>query len=67
MNGSLISLQNSSDALTAATSYFDLFLGSITEPKLMKVFLKFTLQEKFDEVQILHSLVQRIDTRNEVR
>ena len=32
----------------------------------MKVFLKFILQETFDEVQILHSLIQRIDTKNEV-
>lgn len=32
----------------------------------MKVFLKFILQETFDEVQILHSLMQRIDTKNEV-
>lgn len=58
--------QNSTDALIAATAYFDLFLGSVTEPKLMKVFLKFILREKFDEVQILHSLLQRIDTKNEL-
>lgn len=59
-------LQNSSDALIAATAYFDLFLRSITEPKLMRVFLKFVLQENFDEVRILHSLFQRIDAKNEV-
>lgn len=52
--------QTSDTALIAATAYLDLFLRSITDANLMKVFLKFILIERSDGVPILELLVSRI-------
>lgn len=52
--------QSSTEALIAATSYLDLFLRSITDANLMKVFLEFILVERCDGMPILDLLVSRI-------
>ena len=60
-------LQNSMDEVIAATAYLDLFLRRITEPTLLKCFLKFILVEKNDEIVILDSLITRINSNSRVR
>ena len=52
--------QSSTEALIAATSYLDLFLRSITDANLMKVFLEFIMVERSDGTPILDLLVSRI-------
>lgn len=52
--------QTTDEALIAATAYLDLFLRSITDANLMKVFLKFIMVERSDGVPILELLVSRI-------
>ncbi|EDO26924.1 predicted protein, partial [Nematostella vectensis] len=54
------------EALTAVTAYLDLFVRSITDSKLMQVFVKFLLVEKSDGVPILDSLVARIGQESQV-
>lgn len=58
--------QTSDAALIAATAYLDLFLRSITDANLMKVFLKFILVERSDGVPILELLVSRIAQESQV-
>ena len=58
--------QTSDTALIAATAYLDLFLRSITDANLMKVFLKFILIERSDGVPILELLVSRIAQESQV-
>ena len=61
------SLQSSTEALIAATSYLDLFLRSITDANLMKVFLEFILVERCDGMSILDLLVSRIAHESQVK
>lgn len=65
--GNFSSLQSSTEALIAATSYLDLFLRSITDANLMKVFLEFILVERCDGMSILDLLVSRIAHESQVK
>jgi hypothetical protein len=51
-----------------ATSYLDLFLRTITEPNLLKIFLKFILYAKVDgdETSLIDVLIGRINSNNKV-
>ncbi|CAF2691543.1 unnamed protein product [Rotaria sp. Silwood2] len=53
--------QNTMDEVIAATAYLDLFLRTIYEPALLKVFLKFILCAKIDEMSLLDTLIHRIN------
>ncbi|CAF0915175.1 unnamed protein product [Rotaria sp. Silwood1] len=53
--------QNTMDEVIAATAYLDLFLRTIYEPALLKIFLKFILCAKIDEMSLLDTLIQRIN------
>ncbi|CAF1069854.1 unnamed protein product [Adineta ricciae] len=52
---------NTMDEVIAATAYLDLFLRTIHEPALLKVFLKFILCARIDEMSLLDTLIQRIN------
>lgn len=52
---------NTMDEVIAATAYLDLFLRSIHEPALLKVFLRFILCARIDEMSLLDTLIQRIN------
>lgn len=53
--------QTNVDSQISAMSYLDLILRSVTEPELMKLFVKFLLDiEKFDGERILDTLVGRL-------
>ena len=55
------------DEIIAATTYLDLFLRTINEPNLLKVFLKFILYSKFDEkITLLDTLINRINSNSKV-
>lgn len=58
--------QSSTEALIAATAYLDLFLRSITDSNLMKVFLQFIMVERSDGRPILGLLVSRIAEESQV-
>ncbi|XP_034668236.1 UPF0518 protein GL19323 isoform X4 [Drosophila subobscura] len=56
-------LQTNIDSQISAMSYLDLILRSITEPGLLRAFVKFLLDtEKFDGERILDSLVERLNS-----
>ncbi|XP_051159475.1 FHIP family protein GK23746 isoform X2 [Leptopilina boulardi] len=57
-------LQSSVEDLIAATAYFDLFLRSVTEPGLLRSFVRFLLEDNFDDCRILDSLIQRISSKS---
>lgn len=56
--------QNSREEVITATAYLELFLRKITEPTLIKAFLRFILTEKYDEIVILDSLITRINSNS---
>ena len=59
--------KNCIEEIIAATTYLDLFLRTINEPTLLKIFLKFILFSKFDEkVTLLDTLINRINTNSKV-
>ena len=49
-----------------ATAYLDLFLRRISEPHLIRAFLRFVLTEHHDEMLILESLITRINSNTKV-
>ncbi len=56
------------DEIVAATTYLDLFLRTINEPNLLKIFLKFILYSKFDEkLTLLDTLINRINSKTKVK
>jgi hypothetical protein len=55
------------DEVIAATAYLDLFLRTIYEPALLKVFLKFILCAKIDEMSLLDTLIHRINFTTKVK
>lgn len=55
------------DEVIAATAYLDLFLRSIYEPALLKVFLKFILCAKIEEMSLLDTLINRINFTTKVK
>ena len=55
------------DEIVSATLYLDLFLRTINEPSLLKIFLKFILFSKFDErLTLLDTLINRINSSTKV-
>jgi hypothetical protein len=58
--------QNSREEVIAATAYLELFLRKITEPALIKAFIRFILTEQNDEIVILDSLMTRINSSSRV-
>ncbi|KAL8598764.1 hypothetical protein ACOMHN_033327 [Nucella lapillus] len=57
---------NSRDEVMTATAYLDLFLRRISEPHLIRAFLRFVLTERHDEILILESLITRISSNTEL-
>jgi hypothetical protein len=55
------------DEVIAATAYLDLFLRTVYEPALLKVFLKFILCAKIDEMNLLDTLINRINFTTKVK
>ncbi|XP_017047583.1 FHIP family protein CG3558 isoform X2 [Drosophila ficusphila] len=56
-------LQTNVDSQISAMSYLDLILRSITEPGLLRAFVRFLLDtEKFDGERILDALVERLNS-----
>lgn len=49
------------------TAYLDLFLRSISEPALLQTFLSFILLHNHDSVQVLDTLVSRVNTPFQVQ
>jgi len=54
------------DEVIAATAYLELFIRRITEPALMRIFLKFLTTGKHDGIVILESLITRINSGSRV-
>ncbi|XP_072262010.1 FHF complex subunit HOOK-interacting protein 1A [Pyxicephalus adspersus] len=50
------------EEVMTTTAYLDLFLRSVSEPTLLKIFLRFVLIYQHENVQILDTLVSRINT-----
>ncbi|XP_011644018.1 UPF0518 protein CPIJ015043-like isoform X2 [Pogonomyrmex barbatus] len=57
-------LQTTVEELVTATAYFDLFLRSVTNPGLLRSFVRFLLEDNYDDYRILDSLIQRISSRS---
>lgn len=56
-------MQTNIDSQISATAYLDLIIRSVTEPGLLKVFIKFLLdEEKFDGQRILDIMIERLST-----
>jgi hypothetical protein len=55
------------EEIISATAYLDLFLRTLNEPNLVKLFLKFILFSKFDErISLLDMLIHRINANPRV-
>ncbi|XP_063289354.1 FHF complex subunit HOOK-interacting protein 1B [Pelobates fuscus] len=52
--------KTSIEEMIASTAYLELFLRSISEPTLLKTFLRFILLHRHDSSTILHTLISRI-------
>ncbi|KAI8798829.1 FTS and Hook-interacting protein [Biomphalaria glabrata] len=52
----------SREEIMTATAYLDLFIRHVTDPHLLKATLKFVMTEKYDDVHLLDSLLQRINS-----
>ncbi|KAM4807694.1 FHF complex subunit HOOK-interacting protein 1A [Rhinophrynus dorsalis] len=50
------------EEVMTTTAYLDLFLRSVSEPTLLKIFLRFILIYQHENVHILDTLVSRINT-----
>ncbi|KAM4709633.1 FHF complex subunit HOOK-interacting protein 1A [Discoglossus pictus] len=50
------------EEVMTTTAYMDLFLRSVSEPSLLKIFLRFILIYQHENVHILDTLVSRINT-----
>lgn len=58
-------MQTNFPSQIAAMAYLDLILRSVTEPALLKIFVKFLLDDtKFDGERILDVLVERLASTN---
>ncbi|CAF0774051.1 unnamed protein product [Didymodactylos carnosus] len=57
---------NTMDEVVAATAYLDLFLRTVNEPALLKVFLRFILCARIDEINLLDTLIQRINNNTKL-
>ncbi|KAH9505688.1 hypothetical protein Btru_055502 [Bulinus truncatus] len=56
--------QISREEVMTATAYLDLFIRHVTDPFLLKATLKFVMTEKYDDMSILESLLQRINSNS---
>ncbi|XP_026553928.1 protein FAM160A1 [Pseudonaja textilis] len=50
------------EEVMTTTAYLDLFLRSVSEPALLKIFLRFILLHRHENVHILDTLASRINT-----
>uniref|UniRef100_A0A8B9F790 Family with sequence similarity 160 member A1 n=1 Tax=Amazona collaria TaxID=241587 RepID=A0A8B9F790_9PSIT len=50
------------EEVMTTTAYLDLFLRSVSEPALLKIFLRFILLHRHENVHILDTLTSRINT-----
>lgn len=58
-------LQTNFESQIAAMAYLDLILRSVTEPALLKIFVRFLLDDsKFDGQRILDTLVEHLSSSN---
>lgn len=56
-------LQTNVESQISAMVYLDLILRSVTDPGLLKIMIKFLLDdEKFDEQRIIDVLIERINS-----
>ncbi|NXS10776.1 F16A1 protein, partial [Neodrepanis coruscans] len=55
------------EEVMTTTAYLDLFLRSVSEPALLKIFLRFILLHRHENVHILDTLTSRINTPFRVR
>nr|CAH8852676.1 unnamed protein product [Trichobilharzia regenti] len=53
--------QSAMDEVIAATAYLELFLRRLTEPLLIRLFLKFIIIESYDTYHILTSIMNRLN------
>lgn len=60
-------LQVTVEEVMTTTAYLDLFLRSVSEPALLKIFLRFILLHQHENVHILDTLTSRINTPFRVR
>ncbi|KAF6768306.1 hypothetical protein AHF37_01628 [Paragonimus kellicotti] len=58
--------QSSLCEVIAATAYLELFLRHLTEPKLIKLFLRFIMTSSHDSYPILTSLINRLNANSAV-
>ncbi|XP_059145478.1 FHF complex subunit HOOK-interacting protein 1B-like isoform X2 [Physella acuta] len=56
--------QISREEVMTATAYLDLFIRHVTDPHLLRATLKFILTERYDDILILDSLLQRIHSNS---
>ncbi|XP_047546986.1 FHF complex subunit HOOK interacting protein 1B isoform X7 [Lutra lutra] len=59
-------IQTSVEEMIASTAYLELFLRSISEPALLRTFLRFLLLHRHDTHTILDTLVARIGSNSRV-
>lgn len=71
-NGFLVSVigpalhQNTLDEIITTTAYLDLFIRSISEPNLIRIFLEFLCFEQYDNRCIINSLISRISAKSKL-
>ncbi|KAK4470412.1 hypothetical protein MN116_005615 [Schistosoma mekongi] len=53
--------QSAMDEVIASTAYLELFLRRLTEPSMIKLFLKFIVMESHDSYHILTSIMNRLN------
>ncbi|XP_078602390.1 FHF complex subunit HOOK-interacting protein 1B-like isoform X5 [Branchiostoma floridae x Branchiostoma japonicum] len=58
--------KTSVDEVIASTTYFDLFLRTITEPALMKAFLRFITTATYDDHLVMDALISRITSNSRI-
>lgn len=58
--------QNTLDEIITTTAYLDLFIRSISEPNLIRIFLQFLCFETYDCNSITATLIKRINAKSKV-
>ncbi|XP_059484461.1 FHIP family protein GI14169 isoform X2 [Neocloeon triangulifer] len=59
-------LQNMTEELLVSTAYLELFLRSITEPGLLKIFLRFLIVDHYDGERVIDKLISRLGTKDQL-
>ncbi|XP_071488542.1 FHF complex subunit HOOK-interacting protein 1B-like isoform X1 [Diadema antillarum] len=57
---------NLNEEIVSATAYVEIFLRSISDPRLMRVFLRYLCLDYYDNNTILDSLIRRIGTNSKL-